>query len=122
MSGTTGFYCNTIAQHLFIALWEFCGARKYPTTPEVDETYWKMNLSLDEPILDDLEPESDEDEEDMKMPTVEVDIVALVEDRGAEMKPRYFMSFRRKEGDAALFSKFVKEAMSEKLEMFVEKI
>lgn len=122
VSGTTGFYCNTIAQHLFIALWEFLGSRKYPTTPEVDPAFWKMNFSLDEPILDDLEPESDEDEEDMKMPTVEVDIVALVEDRGAEMKPRYFMSFRRKEGDAALFSKFVKEAMSEKLEMFVEKI
>ena len=81
-----------------------------------------MNLSLDEPILDDVEPESDEDEDDMIMPLKTVEIVALVEDRGAEMMPRYFMSFRRKEGDAALFSKFVKEAMSEKLQMFCEKI
>jgi len=47
--------------------------------------------------------------------------VALVEDRGSDVKPRYFMSFRRKEGDAGLFSKFVSEAMKEKLNMFCEK-
>lgn len=69
VKSTTGFFCNTIAQHLFIALWEFLASRKHPTTPEVDETFWKMNFSLDEPILDDLEPEEGEDEEDMKMPT-----------------------------------------------------
>lgn len=121
MKGSTGFFCNTIAQHLFIALWEFLGQRKHPTVPEVDSTWWKMEISLDEPLLDDLEPWSDDEEDaELEMPTKTVDIVALVEDRGVEMKPRYFMSFRRKEGDAALFSKFVKEAISEKLQMFVE--
>jgi len=69
VKSTTGFYCNTIAQHLFIALWEFLGARKHSTTPEVDETYWKMNFSLDEPVLEDLEPEEGEDEDDMVMPS-----------------------------------------------------
>lgn len=79
-----------------------------------------MNFQIEEPLLEKLEPEEGEEEEEI--PTRLVDIVATVEDRGENIKPRYFMSFRRKNGDAGLFSKFVKRAMKEKLEMFCEQI
>ena len=51
-----------------------------------------------------------------------VEIVAKVTDRGESMKPRYYMDFRRKIGDAGLFSRFVKDVMKDKLEMFCEKL
>lgn len=78
-----------------------------------------MNFCLDEPLLDAVELE--EGEEAVEVPTQKCEIVAKVEDLGEECKPRYYMSFRRKSGHGGLFSKFVKEVMSQKLSMFVEK-
>jgi len=117
---TNGFFANTIAQHLFIALWEYLATVKN-VTPEIDSAYWKMKFTIEEDFEEQLEAEEGETEQDLAVPKQKVEVVAKVEDRGAEFKPRYYMGFRRKAGDARLYSKFVKEVMAEKLAMFVEK-
>ena len=117
MQSTTGFYANTVAQHLFIALWEYLSEKKN-VVPDVDSQHWKMKFVLDEPLCEPIELEEDEEE----IPTRQVEIVAKVQDRGATVKPRYYMDFRRKSGDAGLFSRFVRNVMKEKLSMFCEKV
>lgn len=120
-----GFFCKTAPVHLFNALGEYF-FEKDPETDvmdilDFDTTNLKVRIKL-EGKMEELPAWEDEEEEEAV--NVEAEIVAQVYgvgqlDESSNTYPSYYLNFRRKGGDAALFANFMADIRS-RMEKFTE--
>lgn len=115
----TSFLTNLQGVHIFSALWEFVSrfnhGEKEGVTPDVDANKWKMKFSLDMDgaVID----ESDNSQKEEISCKVSIHVVEFNTETD---EPSLFrVDFERKSGNQQIFNKFYKQAIEEKLYMFV---
>ena len=107
----TGFYSETVANHLFAKIWAAFKKHQHDVklpedmiaNPEYEMDEWKMTFTLCDPIGE-LAADSEDEEEDTEaqVPTVSATVTvtckAVEMDEENEIPKKVYLNFKRKDG------------------------